>query len=146
MDLGFEIFGENAYRIFYQALQKLKEQLNPSATRLISLRPGEYQEDVAREERLSVIIREQFGDVNVVLLVFVLVLLSAANQDTLVVYQKAYNDGQGESRRGRRVEELEQQVMDVQKRLVKLQKENEQVWYGVTRVAVEYVCLTYVVR
>jgi len=128
MDLGFEIFGENAYRLFYQALQKLKEQLNPSATRLISLRPGECQEDVAREERLSVIIREQFGDVNFVLLVFVLVLLTAANQDTLVVYQQAYNDGQGESRRGRREEELEQQVMDVQKRLVKLQKENEQVW------------------
>jgi len=132
MDLGFEICGENAYRIFYQALQKLKEQFNPSVTRLFS---GENQ-DVVSQERLSVIIREQLGDVNLVLLVFVLVLLSAANQDTLVVYQQAYNDGQGpvETRPNRREEELEKQVMEVQKRLVKLQKENEQVW--VTRVVV----------
>ena len=75
------------------------------------------------------IIREHLGDVNLVLLVYVLVLLSAANQDTLVVYQKAYNDAQVpvESRPSRREEELDQQLMDVQKRLVKLQKENEQV-------------------
>ena len=129
MELGFDKCGDNAYRIFFQTLQRLKEEFNPSATRLIFLRPGEYQEDSVSQERLSVIIREQLGDVNLVLLVFVLVLLSAANQDTLVVYQQAYNDGQGtvQRRPSRREEELEQQVVDIQKRQVKLQKENEQV-------------------
>jgi len=126
MDLGLDKCDENACRVFYQEVQRFKNQLNPSASRLIS---SCQRGDIVNQERLLSIIREHLGDVNLVLLVYVLVLLSAANQDTLVVYQKAYNNAQVpvECKPSRREEELDQQLMDVQKRLVKIQKENEQV-------------------
>ena len=117
---------ENAYRLFYQALGKIKQQLKPGAKELICEQPTE---EGLNHERLSRIINEQFGDFNIVMLVFILTLLAMSNHETLNAYQQAFNEGSksGPSYPSKREEELEEQLVDSQKKFIKLQKENEQV-------------------
>ena len=122
-----EVRGENTYRLFYQSLEKVKQQLNPAAQQLISDQSTEHGEEGVNQERLSHIIHQQFGDCNVVILVFVLALLTMSNHETFIAYQQAFNEGGKVSHSSKREEELERQLVDLQKRFDKLQKENEQV-------------------
>ena len=119
---------ENAYRLFYQALEKIKQQLKPGANQLICEQPTE---EGLNQERLSRIINEHFSDCDVVILVFVLTLLTMSNQEALNAYQQAFNEGSntnsGPSYPSKREEEVEEQLVDLQKKFIKLQKENEQV-------------------
>ena len=124
-----EVCEENAYRIFYQSLEKVKQQLNPAAQQLISEQLTEHGEEGINRERLSLIIQEQFGDCNVVILVFILALLTMSNHESFIAYQQAFDEGSRStsSHSRKREEELQEQLVDLQKKLVKLQKENEQV-------------------
>ena len=122
-----EVCGENTYRLFYQTLEKVKQQLNPAAQQLISEQLTEHGEEGINRERLSQIIQEQFGDCNVVILVFILALLTMSNHETFIAYQQAFKEGASSHTRSKREEDLEEQLVDLQKKLVKLQKENEQV-------------------
>ena len=124
-----EVCGENTYRVFYQSLVKVKQQLNPAAQQLICeqlMEHGRLGEEGINQERLSLIIQEQFGDCNVVILVFILALLTMSNHETFIAYQQAFNEGRSANSHSREGE-LDEQLVDLQKKVVKLQKENEQV-------------------
>ena len=125
-----EICEENVYRLFYQSLEKVKQQLNPAAQQLICEQLTEGREEGMNQERLSLIIHEQFGDCNIVMLVLILALLTMSNHETFITYQQVFNEGNrnvATHTRSKREEELEEQLVDIQKKVVKLQKENEQV-------------------
>ena len=124
-----EAYEENFYRLFYQSLEKIKQQLNSGAKQLLYEQLTERREEGLNHERLALIINEQFGDCNVVILVFILTLLTVSNQETFSAYQQAFNEGSnnGSSYPRKREEELEEQLVDLQKKFIKLQKENEQV-------------------
>ena len=121
---------ENSYRLFHQSLAKVKQQLNPTALQLIcrqlTERPGE---DNINQERLALIIHQQFGDCSLVVLIFILTLLTMSNHEAFNAYQQVFNDGDKDITPypRKREEELEEQLIDVQKKFAKLQKENEQV-------------------
>ena len=120
-----EFSGEDSYRLFYQSLEKVKQHLNPAALQLICEQLTEEQG--ISTERLSQIIQQQIGDCNVVILVFILTLLAISNDETFITYQQVYNEGNTASQSRKREEELKEQLVDLQKKFVKLQKENEQV-------------------
>ena len=125
-----EICEENMYRLFHQSLEKIKQQLNPAAHQLICEQLTEGREEGMNQERLSLIIHEQFGDCNIVMLVLILALLTMSNHETFITYQQVFNEGNKNvvtHTRSKREEELEEQLVDIQKKVVKLQKENEQV-------------------
>lgn len=124
-----EVCEENAYRLFHQSLEKVKQQLNPAAQQLICEQLTERKEEGVNHERLSLIIHEQFGECNVVVLVFILALLTMSNHETFIAYQQTFNEGSKNvaTQPRKREEELEEQLVDTQKKLIKLQKENEQV-------------------
>ena len=127
MCTGMEVSGEDSYRLFYQSLLKVKQQLNPAAQQLICEQLMEHEEQGINTERLSLIIQQHFGDCNVVILVFILALLTISNQETFIAYQQVYNEGNIVGHSRKQEEELMEQLVDLQKKLVKLQKENEQV-------------------
>jgi len=123
-----EVGGEDAYRLFYQSLEKVKHQLNPAAKQLIR---EQLTEQEINQERLLHIIHQQFGDCNILLLVFTLALLTMSNHETFITYQKVFNEGSSATapHPSKREGKLEEQLIDIQKKLGKLQKENEQVRY-----------------
>lgn len=136
-----EICEENVYRLFYQSLEKVKQQLNPAAQQLICEQLTEGREEGMNQERLSLIIHEQFGDCNIVMLVLILALLTMSNHETFITYQQVFNEGNrnvATHTRSKREEELEEQLVDIQKKVVKLQKENEQFRLANERWAQDY--------
>lgn len=124
-----EVSGEDTYRIFHQSLENVKEHLNPAAQQLICDQPTEQKEEGLNQERLSLIIHKHFGDVNLVVLVFILALLTMSNHETFIAYQQAFNESSKgiETHSRKREEELEEDLINLQKKYNKLQKENEQV-------------------
>lgn len=122
-----EVYGDNTYRLFHQALEKVKLQLNPEALQLICRQLTERRDEEINQERLSLIIHQQFGECNFVMLIFILTLLSLSNHDTFITYQQVFGKDVTSSYPRKREEELEEQLVDLQKKYVKLQKENEQV-------------------
>lgn len=122
---------ENTYRLFYQSLERVKHQLNEVSRQVIcGQQTGEDGEGI-NQKRLLLIINEHFGECDLVLLVLILGLLTMSNHETFIAYQQAFSESTNgvapPPRPSKREEELEEQLIDSQKKFGKLQKENEQV-------------------